>query len=267
MKILKIVLQFIDKLLDLANKAGGEPPKPEGPDSSFLDGIRLLGGNEQLLALYDRRDEIGKCIDSWAALAEKIDKRWHSWTILSRLIGHSRGIDKAQPILDQVKVIRQQRQLLEEPDPLLPLIANLTQILRERLNELDELYSAYHSAGVDRLKCDINWQQLEQEPRYKLMSSNNLDGASRPKVEVQSTEDILDTLDSCSLSMFEDRVAAMSSRFDDVAAGAAKMCEPKAQVIPVPRRTLKTSEDIDVWLEEVREQFELALLQGPIVIR
>ena len=78
-----------------------------------------------------------------------------------------------------------------------------------------------------------------------LDSAQFLHESARPKVEVQSTSDVLTTLDNCALSMFGDRVAAMPARFDNVASGAAELCEPQAQFIQVPRRTLKTDEEID----------------------
>jgi len=78
---------------------------------------------------------------------------------------------------------------------------------------------------------------------------------------------VLTTLDNCALSMFGDRVAAMPARFDNVASGAAELCEPQAQFIQVPRRTLKTDEEIDAWVIEVKQQLKAALQNGPIVIR
>ena len=67
--------------------------------------------------------------------------------------------------------------------------------------------------------------------------------------------------------MFADRVAAMPARFDNVASGAAELCEPQAQFIQVPRRTLKTDEEIEAWVDDVKQQLKAALQNGPIVIR
>jgi hypothetical protein len=261
------VPQFLQKMAELAGQAGGEAPKPAGPDTTSLDELRLIAGNEQLLALYNRRDELGGSIDNWTDLGERIAKRRPNWTVLERLMAHASHLQDAEVILAQVKNIEQQRQLLEEPDPVAPLVANLTQLLRDELNKLDAEYAARHAEGLKRLADDSNWQQLEPEQRYPLMSAESLHEAARPKVEVQSTNDVLNTLDQCSLSMFADRVAAMPARFDNVARGAAELCEPQAQFIQVPRRTLKTDEEIDSWVDDVKQQLKAALQNGPIVIR
>ncbi|SDW37048.1 hypothetical protein SAMN05421882_100921 [Nitrosomonas communis] len=261
------VPQFLQKMFELADQAGGEIPKPSRPDTTFLDDIRLTAGNEQLLALYNRRDELSQCIDSWTDLAERIGKRWPNWTVLKRLMTHASSLQDAEVLLAQVKTIEQQRLLLETPDLVTPLIASLTQLLRDELNRLDDEYASRHDQGMERLEEDSNWQQLEPEQRNHLLSEQRLTFADRPKVDVQSTNDVLTTLDNFSLSIFADRVAAMPARFDNVASSAAEMCEPQAQFIQVPRRTLKSDDEIDAWIEDVKQQLKTALQNGPVVIK
>lgn len=259
--------QFLQKMMELADKAGGEEPQPKRPDTKFIDDIRLTAGNEQLLSIYNRRDELSQCIGTWTDLAEQIAKRLPSWMVLKRLMAHAASLQDAEFIGAQVKTIEQQRQLLEEPDLITPLVANLTQLLRDALNHLDSEYQLLHEQGMERLRNDSNWQQLEPEQRNQLLAEQRLTSADRPKIEVQSTADVLTTLSQYSLAMFADRVAAMSARFDNVAAGAAEMCEPEAQFIQVPRRTLKTDAEIDAWVEDVKQQLKFALQQGPVIIR
>ena len=123
----------------------------------------------------------------------------------------------------QVKHIEQKRQLLEEPDLIAPLVANLTQLLRDELNQLDKEYRERHKQGMERLKTDANWQQLEPEQRNKLLAEQKLTLADQPEVKLGSTDEVLQTLEQVNLSMFADRVAAMPARFDNVAAGAAEI--------------------------------------------
>ena len=264
---LSYVPQFLQKMLDLADQAGGEAPKPAQPDTASLDEIRLTAGNEQLLALYNWRDELGNSIDNWTGLGKRIAGRWPNWTVLKRLITHASELQGAEVILAQVKTIEQQRQLLEDPDLVAPLIANLTQLLRDDLNKLDSEYDTCHNKGMQRLAADSNWQQLEPEQRNQLLSEQRLTLSARPTVAVQSTSDVLATLDRCSLSMFTDRVAALPGRFDSVAVGAAELCEPEIQFVNVPRRTLKTGDEIDAWAEEVKSQLKVALAKGPVSIK
>lgn len=264
---LAYVPQFLQKLSNLADDAGGEAPKPERPDTSFLDDIRLTAGNEQLVALYNRREELASNIETWEHLSERIHQRWPNWAILKRLMSHAGGLDDADVFRAQVETIEQQRQLLTDPDPVAPLITSLTQALRDALNRLDQDYQKRHEQGMARLADDSNWQQLEPEQRNQLLADQRLTLADQPKVAVQSTQEVLNTLDLCALAMFADRVAALPSRFDNVAVAAAELCEPEIQFIHVPRRTLKSDADIDAWAEEVKQQLKAALPDGPISVK
>lgn len=257
---------FLQHMKGLADMAGGEAPKPARPDTTSLDDIRLASGNEQLLALYNRREELGSNIDTWTALGQRIAERWPGWHDVTRLMDHAANLSSAETLQAQVETIKQQRLLIEEPNPVAPLRASLTQLLREELTRLQNEYSARHKEGMNRLSGDANWRQLTPEQCHQLLSEQYLHDAARPKVEVQSTSDVLTTLDRCNLSMFADRVAAMPARFDNVAREAAELCEPQTQFIQVPRRMLKTDEDISAWLEEVEQRLKTALENGPIMI-
>ena len=263
---LAYVPQFLQKLSNLADEAGGEAPKPERPDTTFLDDIRLAAGNEQLVALYNRREELASNIETWEHLSECIHQRWPNWVVLNRLMSHAGGLDDADVFRAQVETIEQQRQLLTDPDPVAPLITSLTQALRDALNRLDQDYQKRHKKGMARLADDGNWQQLEPEQRNQLLAYQRLTLADQPKVALQSTEEVLNTLDQCAIAMFADRVAAIPSRFDNVAVAAAELCEPEIQFIHVPRRTLKSDADIDAWAEEVKQQLKAALPDGPISV-
>ena len=42
---------------------------------------------------------------------------------------------------------------------------------------------------------------------------------------------------------------------------------PEIQFVDVPRRTLKTIDEIDAWAEEVKGQLKTALAKGPVSIK
>ncbi len=258
--------EFLEKLLELAGRAGGEPPQPVRPDTSSIEEMRRTAGNERLLALFNRREDLSDCIDNWTGLARRVAERLPRWNVLKRLAAHSSKLPDADAILAQVQTIGRQRQLLEEPDPIAPLTANITQLLRDELNSLDGQYASLFEQGMGRLEQDPNWRELESDERLRLLSHYSLDESSRPAVNVQSTEGVLETLEGCSLPSFADRVAALSGRFDNVLKRAAELCQPEVQFIQVPRRTLKTEEEIDAWAAEMTERLKTALKQGPVAL-
>ena len=258
------VPQFLQFMANLAGQAGGEAPKPSPPDTALLEKIRLTSGNEQLLALYDQREELGTCLEDWKGTAQRIAERLPTWNDLQRLASHASDLQEAGTFLAQMQTVEQKRQLLAEPDPVAPLLSGLAQILREELNRLDGEYASRHEAGMRRLNDDMNWQQLKPEQHYQLMSEQNLRETDQPKVSVQTTKDVLNTLDTCNLANFKARVAALPGRFDEVLKGAAALCEPKVQFIHVPSRTLQNEEELEAWLDEVRQKLKAHLKNGPV---
>ncbi len=257
---------FLDQVIAIADGAGGEAPKPVGPDTGWIEEIRLTAGNEQLLAVYNRRKELANAIDDWEQLAGQIDQRWPDWLTLKRLMDHAEGIGEAEALRAQVDAIESQRRLLDSPDPISQLLPKVSQLLRDELNRLGQAYKDRHAQGMARLKADTNWQQLRQEQRNELLAKQQLTLNHEPQIQVGSTAEILDTLDRITLSALADRVAALPSRFDAVLVVAAELMEPDVQFVKVPRRTLKTPDEIDQWVEDVKRRLRAALANGPIII-
>lgn len=258
---------FLQKMMQLAENASGEAPKPDRPETSSIDEIRLTAGNEQLLALYNKREELTAFIEKWMELAEKITKKWPSWQKLEVLTKHTEGLPDADVYQTQAKQIEEQRLLLAEPDQIAPLLNTVVQLLREELNMLDGQYTTMHEEGMSQLSQDSNWQQLELEQKDNLLSDHYLTLSQRPEVKVQTTDDVLATLGKISLVSLKDRVVALPGRFEQVLQAAAEEMEPEVSFVHIPRRTLKTEEEIDSWLKEVRKQLFEALRQGPVGIK
>src|SRR5690606_1312534 len=255
---------FLDKLRQLAERAGGEAPKPGQRDTALVDELRRSTGNEQLLALYNQRETLGALIEEWKRDAGKIEARWPSWQALRQLAAHAATLDEAEATCAQVAAIEASRQLLADPDPVPGLTTELTQALRARLNQHAETYAERHAAGMATLAADPNWAKLEPEQRHDLLAAQRLTAADTPQINVQTARDVLATLQAHPLSGLADRVAALPGRFGRVAEEAAQLCEPKVQFIALPQRTLLNAADVEAWAAEVVEKLKTALANGPV---
>lgn len=260
------ILQFLQKMVELADQAGGEAPKPARPNTTFLDEIRLTAGNEQLLALYNRRDELGSSIDSWTDLAERIAKRWPNWSVLKRLVAHASGFQDAEVIQSHVSTIEQHRHLLENPDPVAPLISSLTQLFREELNRVQKLWQQHWEAGEQLLAADANWKQLEPEQKHALREPQGLTQDKVPQINVADTQSTLNTLDRYPLTSLRDRIAAMDGRYQAIILEAAQLLEPKSQRARLPSSTMKTIDDVDQWLVQAEAVLKEQIKQGPVIV-
>lgn len=261
------VEQYLEKMQNLAAAAGGERPKPALPPTTLLDEIRQSAGNEQLLALYNGRDELEKNRREWQETKKRIEARWPAWKTLLRLAAHGDGLPDAEVFLARIRTLEEQRLLLDDPDPVAPLEASLSDLLRGQLNTLAQDYQEAHRAGVKQLEQDRSWQQLEREQRHEILKKHLLTKSDEPPIQVETTAHILATLDTTSQGNMRDRIAALPGRFHQALRDAAHLLEPKTQIVPMRGGPFQNEAEIDAWLQDVRKQLREALSRGPVLIQ
>lgn len=256
---------FIQKMQEMAKSAGGEAPKPEHPDISSLEDIRLTTGNEQLLAIYNRKEELSKAFDDWSDLTAGIEMRWSSWMNLKELLRHAGDTKAAQEALQQTHAIEHQRLLLNEPDLIQPIVRSLEDALRKELTTCHQRYVSELNSRTRQLETDASWQKLPGDVRDEIKKQCEImtvDGLS-----IGNREELIKALGHHPINVWNDRIDALSGRFARAMELVAKAIEPETQTVDIPRRILKTDKDIDEWLQEVKEHLKNALIKGPIVIR
>jgi len=235
------------------------------PDTSLLVDIRLTSGNGQLLALYNHRESLGQAFEDWNKLATQTDGRWPSWMSLKELLKLAGDIKTAEEIRSQAKAIEDQRLLLTDPDPVLPLVKSLEDALRRELAACNLRYRTELESLTVQLEADSSWQKLSEGKRSEIKQSCEI--AAAEALTVGTREDLIKALQKHPLKAWKDQIDALPERFDCARELAVKELEPKAQTVKLPRRTLKSNEEIEAWVKEVTDQLKTALIDGPVVIR
>jgi len=262
---LSAVPEFLRVAGELADKSGGEAPKPECPDTSSLEEIRLSSGNEQLMVIFNRRDELITAIDTWEAQAKQIEKRWPTWEKLSELLKHSSDLKTAEEAQQQAEAIERQRLLLTDPDPVKPLLRSLENALRTELLAQHQQYDDELKDRYKTLEEDSSWKQLTEDERQAILEQCDISDA--PALSLGTYKELVSALEQHPLAVWRDRIDALPGRFARVRELAAKSLEPETQAIEIPRRTLKTPEDVDAWVKDVQEKLKKALAKGPVIIK
>lgn len=264
---LRDVSQFLETVQELAGRAGGEPPRPCPPDSTILEDVHLASGNEKLLLLYNRREELTEAIEQWRDLAERIEARLPSWLDLQKLLDHAGSIKAAREARQQAQVIERERLLLTELDPVLPLAQSLEDALRSEIAAGRERYLDKLTTGLSALAQDLTWQQLSIEKAQSILEQCGIeDPAGLAPLEVGTRNALIETLGRMPLSQWNDRIAALTGRFQQARELAARALEPEARLLQLPHRIIKTEAEMECWLNEVRAELTGALAKGPVVI-
>jgi len=256
---------FIEKLTELAENAGGEAPKPEVPDKASIDEIRMSSGNEQLLVIYGRREELRQSIKDWKTTAKKIAQRWPAWQQLQSLLVHAGHIKAADEARQQAEAIENQRLLLADPDPITPLVKSVEDTLRQELTAKHAAYCRQLEQRTNDLKADDSWKQLTEEQRAALTKQCGIEAID--DLQIATQEELIAAMKAYPISSWGDRIDALAGRFSRARELAAKELEPKTQAIEVPRRTLKTADDVQAWLDEAGKVLNQAVAKGPVIIK
>ncbi|MFA7553122.1 MAG: BREX system P-loop protein BrxC [Spongiibacteraceae bacterium] len=258
------VAEFLQWARDLADSAGGVAPQPHKPDTSRFDEIAGEAGNSRMLKLYEYKDEIDTDIKDWQQKKEAIAKRMPGWNQLKQLLALSRGLSFHIELEGEVNAIEHGRRLLEEPSPVDTLVKETTDNLRASIQHRFDNYKEAHQQALIAIETDANWVKLDVAQQEELLNRRGITQPQQP--QLNSTEDIIDSLDNCGLEQWADRTAALISKFDSAREEAAQLLMPKAVRANLPKRTLESEADIQQWLAEAEAELKEKLQQGPVII-
>ena len=257
--------RLLHKLGELAREAGGEAPLPERPDARYLSDLESLAGNEQLLGILERHDEISANLKDWTKAGRLAETRLPAFQRLQTLARHADGLDAAREAGPQIQAIVQDRRLLAPSDPVPGLAASLTSALRTALAESQNRYDESYGEELGRLEETESWRRIEQTDRDAIFARLRISKASTGATG--SEQEVLESLERISLDGWRTRTAALSSLFAQARAEADKLVEPRIRHVKLESPTLRTAEDVDAWVRKTEEDLLREVEQGPIVIR
>jgi len=258
---------FLEHMRDLAKSAGGEPPLPPPPSTAKLDELLSLVGNEQLAAIYEAREELARWAQEWGERARLNEKRLPRWHVLEKLFQHAHSLPVSTEVGPQIEALRQHRSLLSDPDPLEPLIKELTQALREALQNARSEYASLYDQKMRELEANQIWQDLPAEDQEAILERFGL--SSVPEIAVGTEGELLNSLEEVSLEEWGTRRDALPERFKKALQEAQRKLEPEAVTVtlPPPPTTLRDEEELRRWIREIEAKLREALKRGPVIVR
>jgi len=257
---------LLERLKELAARAGGYAPLPAQPPVVKVDELEKLSGNDLMFGIYDHRDELTAQMKLWRGIAEKIHQRLPAWEELLELLQQGPQVPTLAPYKTEADAILSGRLLIAQPDLVPALLAHVTQALRTAMIAAHDAYTAEHATGLARLAGDANWAKLSASQRETILQDNGL--ATIPSISTGTSHDVLASLKSLPLSSWADRTAALPSRFERALRAASKLLEPTARYFKLPTATLKSPADVQAWLEATQKAVldQLAESDGVLVV-
>jgi hypothetical protein len=170
----------------------------------------------------------------------------------------------AEDVAPAVTAIRDGRQLLDEPDPIAPLLGQVVTALRAEVTKRAEQLADAQRTAVAELEAWPEWFKLDQTERSRIVADAKLVPAPAPDVSTESK--LLETLDAIWLSAWEERILLVANRRDQARQRAAKRLEPKSVEVKLPPATFKPGDDPAPYFEQLRTEVQSHLDNGITVI-
>jgi len=257
-------VEFLARLAELADTAGGNPPLPPHPETEQLATLRAQGGNEQLLGILKHQEALEKQRLQWAHNAELAEKRLPSWRRLEALLDQAGGLPEAAEWQAQAGAIREERRLLESTDPIGPIRKAVSELLRKTLTRAHQQLCDVQAQQIETLAASPTWGQLSEDEQQAILSKENI-SPIKP-LSIGDEDALVQTLEATRLDAWQTLSDALPERFARAAVAAARAREPKMQTVRLTSGTLKTEEDVKSWVAETEAKLVGRLKDGPVVV-
>jgi hypothetical protein len=255
--------ELVRVLVDLAGAAGGAAPLPDPPSTIDLEEQQQNSANERVIEVVSMSD-LKIEVKRWQKLKDEGSTRIASWQLTQRLLTHAEKLPLYDDIDGQLAAIEQQRSLLAESDPLAQVRQTLVGALRDALVTAREDVTAARAEGRAQIEASEGWSSLDKATREGILESNDL--LEPGELAIGSDEDLIGSLDGLSLAGWADRLRAVPARIEAALLELARILEPAARQIRLPRGTLNKPEDVEPYVAAVRKTLETEISSGPIVV-
>jgi hypothetical protein len=246
------VARALDTVQALAERSSGDPPLP-GPQLPkwFAELRAQRAGPEQAAAAAARKDDLIRLADELERKAANTEVRMRLWRKATTLATWARQVGATGEMLAaRHAAILEHRQLLDDPDPVGPLLRELTEVLRQATAAGYARLADARAAGIEALKSTPEFTALDTG-RWKTIVERCGLGPPEP-LALDTHDDLTSALAVWPPADWDDKVAMLELQFTRARAEAAKLLAPRAVTVAVPGANLHTREQAEAWLADLR---------------
>lgn len=257
-------VDFLSSFIALAKSAGGDAPLPASPAITEIEDIQRLVGNEQLVAIKGKASDWEGKIKVWTTTRDLIAQRVLTWTLVERLAKHAAAMPEAKPHLDQIAAIRNQRLLLEKSDPANAIRIALAGLLRDSVQKSHAAHENAFSAAMASLAANSVWIKVAPGDQESIKAAVGLQAPS--KADIAGDDALAGHLDRTPLLGIQAEVDAISGRVNQAIERAARLLEPKVQMVTLERSTLRDAAEVEAWIERQKTTLMSKIANGPVLV-
>lgn len=256
--------EFLDKLKVLAVHISGEAPKPERINTNFIKDISNKEGNERLLDMLNHKDELSEKFKDWTKKEEILRDREPDWENLNDLKKLCPDSPDFGMIVTEIDAIRDNRLLFQEPDPIQPILTQLTEKLGNKLKEVVEKYLNQRQERMNVLQENEYFKKLSPEQKNSILMKNQL--LTKYETKIHDAYNLAFQLQKISLDNWKTKISALQGQFDAALNEAIELSAPKATSFHLPKRTINNQAELEQYITDLKSELENLLANSSSII-
>jgi hypothetical protein len=252
------------RLEEFADAAGGAPPLPGKPSVERLRELTAEVGPRLIIAFAEADAELRALWAEWVAAADDVAARTKQWETAERLLRHASQLPVYPQAAQTLTAIEEGRTLLEDPDPVGPVVSELCDSIRAALGEQWDVFNGARAKAITDLERSPDWQALDEAQRAAILSEAGLGDSTAPAMG--SPDDLLRSLDLVPLNDWQYRTQAIPAQAGNALAKAAAAGEAQPVEVHAPRTVIRSTPELDAYLDRLRADVQTQLDDGKAVI-
>ena len=256
--------EYLDRLKTLAAQVSGDAPRPEPINIDFIKEIENKEGNERLWEILQQKADLQAKFSDWSAKAKLVSVREPLWNLLGDLINHAPDEPEMEQLKNEAAAIRDNRLLLQEPDPIQPVLNAITENLVGILNSRKQQYNAIYDQKMTDLQASEYFKKLTPEKKHPILAKHQL--LTKPEIKALDAHALLNQLQKASLYTWDTKIAALSGQFQSALDDAILLSAPQAKTYSLPRKTISNQAEIDAYVAELKTELETLLKESSSII-
>ncbi|MFF8346233.1 BREX system P-loop protein BrxC [Cellulosimicrobium funkei] len=256
--------EAMDRLAQRAAVLSGPAPLPAVALPDAVAAIRNAAGNDRVVTLLAARDELEGSLDALAAMESRRDGRTKALADARALAAAAEDLEPARPARERLAAFVQGRDLLGSTDGVSPIVADLTSAVRDAVNDAARRLAEARASGRTRLEASEAWGPLDEAERAELLASAGLE--AEPAPDLSTTSAVLDAVRRRPLSAWAYAADAVEAQVRKAIEDAVRRTAPRAVSFTPPGRTLRSADDVEAYVAELRTQLTDALAAADTVV-
>ena len=256
--------EYLEKLKALANQVSGDSPRPEPINIDFIKEIENKEGNERLLEILQLKIDLQARFSDWSSKAKLVSKREPLWILLVDLTNHAPDEPELDPLKTEIKAIKDNRLLLQEPDPVQSILNAITEKLVGILNSRKDQFNALYDRKMADLQANDYFKNLTPEQKHSILVKHQI--LVKPEIKVLDAHALLNQLQKASLYTWDTKIAALPGQFQSALEDAIVLSAPQAKTYNLPRKTITNQADIEAYVAALKTDLENLLHESSSII-